>query len=181
MILKWFGLDRGTKKYLKVKISIFHLETNEHPILLDENTYQSEEYKNIDPDLIHKRMNIIRSNKNFIEKFNNLLIDMQEEKNLTQDQSEKLVEKQIYDGFPDNKDNYLMQEFHAAKSEDKFDIAEKITDHRYKEFAKRVMFNEYPEFLPKKELTKRNKVVAENHLTLEESLLHDPAGNAGHR
>ena len=30
------------------------------------------------------------------------------------------------------------------------------------------MFNEYPEFLPKKELTKRNKVVAENHLTLEE-------------
>ena len=93
---------------------------------------------------------------------------MQEEKNLTQDQSEKLVEKQIYDGFPDNKDNYLMQEFHAAKSEDKFDIAEKITDHRYKEFAKRVMFNEYPEFLPKKELTKRNKVVAENHLTLEE-------------
>ena len=166
-----FGLDRGElKKLFKGKDKCFHLvKANEHPILLDEKyLLQSEEYKNIDPDLIQKRMNIIRTNKNFIEKFNNLLIDMQEEKNLTQDQSEKLVEKQIYDGFPDNKDNYLMQEFHSAKSEDKFDIAEKITDRRYKEFAKRVMFNEYPQFLPAKELTKRNKVVAENHLTLEE-------------
>ena len=30
------------------------------------------------------------------------------------------------------------------------------------------MYNEYPEFLPKKEAQKRDIIVAQNHLTLEE-------------
>ena len=166
-----FDLDRNElKKLFKGKDKCFHVvKANEHPILLDEKYLtQSDDYRDIDPNLIQHRMKSIRSNKNFIEKFNNLLIDMQEEKNLTQDQSEKLVEKQIYDGFPDNKDNYLMQEFHAALPDKKYDIAEKISDYRYQELAKRVMYNEFSEFLPRKELIKRNKLVAENHLTLEE-------------
>ena len=166
-----FNLERTElKKLFKGKDKCFHIvKANEHPMLLDEKyLFQSDEYNNTDPNLIYERMKSIRSNKNFIEKFNNLLIDMQEEKSLSQDQSEKLVEKQIYDGFPDNKDNHLMEEFHAVKPEEKYEIANKITDHRYKEFAMRVMFNEFYEFLPKNELIKRNKIVAENHLTLEE-------------
>ena len=113
-------------------------------------------------------MKLVRSNKNFIEKFQNLLIDMQEDKVLSQDQGEKFIEKQIYDGFPSSKDNYLMSDFHAAEAEKKFEIANKITDIRCKEFALRVMYNEYPEFLPKKEIQKRDTIVAKNHLTLEE-------------
>ena len=42
---------------------------------------------------------------------------MQNDRDFSQDQSEKLVEKQIYDGFPNAKDNYLMQDFHAALPE----------------------------------------------------------------
>ena len=61
-----------------------------------------------------------------------------------------------------------MTHFHAAVPEKKYDIAQKISDIRAQEFAKRVMYNEYPDYLPKNELKKRNKVVAENHLTLED-------------
>ena len=166
-----FDLDRADlKKLFKGKNKCFHIiKANEQPILLDEqHLYQSEEYKNENPDTIAKRMKMIRSNKSFIEKFQNLLIDMQDDKNLSQDQSDKPLERQIYDGFPDSKDNYLMSDFHAAIPEKKFEIAEKIKDMRYKEFAKRVMYNEYSDYLPEKELIKRDQLVARNHLTLDE-------------
>ena len=166
-----FDLDRNElKKLFKGKNKCFHIvKANEQPILLDESyLYQTDEYKDENPEVISSRMKLIRSNKNFIEKFNNLLIDIQEDKVLSQDQSEKFLEKQIYDGFPSSKDNYLMSDFHAAEPDKKFEIANKITDIRYKEFSLRVMYNEYPEFLPKKEAQKRDIIVAQNHLTLEE-------------
>ena len=103
-----------------------------------------------------------------IEKFGNLLLDMSEEKSLTSNQVDKEFEDQIYDGFPDAKDNYLMKDFHAALPEKKYEIVEKIGDLRCKEFAKRVMYNQFPEFLPKNELKKRDLIVAKNHLTLED-------------
>ena len=166
-----FDLDRvELKKLFKGKGKCFHIvKANEQPILLDEKyLYQTEEYKDQDPEIINKRMKMIRSNKTFIEKFQNLLIDMQDDRDLSQDQSEKLVEKQIYDGFPNAKDNYLMQDFHAALPEKKYEITEKISDTRCKEFAKRVMYNQFPDFLPKNELKKRDIAVAKNHLTLDD-------------
>ena len=112
-------------------------------------------------------MKKIRANKDFREKFTNLLLDMSEDKSLSQDQSEKPVEEQIYNGFPDNKDNYLMSDFHAAEWDKKYNIAEKISDVRIKEFAKRVIYNENPDFLPKNDLNRRNKEVAERILSME--------------
>ena len=166
-----FDLDRvELKKLFKGKGRCFHtVKANEQPILLDEKfLYQSAEYQDEKPEIIQERMKKLRSNKNFKEKFTNLLIDMQEDKSLSQDQSDKPLELKIYDGFPSAKDNYLMTDFHAAVPEKKYDIAQKISDIRAQEFAKRVMYNEYPDYLPKNELKKRNKVVAENHLTLED-------------
>ena len=92
---------------------------------------------------------------------------MSEDKSLSQDQSEKPVEELIYNGFPDNKDNYLMSDFHAAEWDKKYDIAEKISDVRIKEFAKRVIYNENQDFLPKNELKLRDKTIAENILSME--------------
>ena len=166
-----FDLDRNElKKLFKGKNKCFHVvKANEQPILLDESyLYQTDEYKDENPEVISNRMKLIRSNKNFIEKFTNLLMDIQEDKVLSQDQSEKFLEKQIYDGFPSSKDNYLMSDFHAAEPEKKYDLANKISDVRYKEFALRVMYNEYPELMPNKEILKRDKIVAKNHLTLED-------------
>ena len=112
-------------------------------------------------------MKKVRGNKNFIEKFTNLLLDKGEDRELTQDQTEKPVEEQIYNGFPSSKDNYLMSDFHAAEWDKKYEIAEKITDIRSKEFAKRVIYNERPEYLPKKEIQRRDKEGAEKILSMD--------------
>ncbi len=151
------------------KDKCFHLiKANEQPILLNEEyLYHTEEYKDEQPEVIQARMKKIRSNKNFIERFENLITEMSEEKIYTNDQSEKPVEEQIYNGFPNNKDNYLMKDFHAATWDKKYDIAEKISDVRIKEFAKRVIYSEMPEALPKNELSRRDREIAERVLSME--------------
>ena len=164
-----FDLDRSDlKKLFKGKKKCFQLvKANEQPILLDEKyLMQSEEFSNDDLKILQERMLKIRNNKEFIEKFTNLLIDMSEEKTFADDQTEKTVEQRIFDGFPDNKDNYLMQDFHAAEWEKRYDIALKIMDSRIQEFAKRVIYNENPDFLPKNELLKRDQEVATKILTM---------------
>ena len=112
-----FDLDRTElKKLFKGKNKCFQLiKANEQPILLDEKyLMQSEEFRDIDLNILQERMQKVRKNKNFIEKFTNLLIDMNEDKSFVEDQTERTVEQRIFDGFPDNKDNYLMQDFQAA-------------------------------------------------------------------
>ncbi len=165
-----FDLDRvELKKLFKGKNKCFQLiKANEQPILLDEKyLMQSEEFRDTDLSILQERMQKVRKNKNFIEKFTNLLIDMSEDKYFVEDQTERTVEQRIYDGFPDNKDNYLMQDFHAAEWEKRYDIALKITDLRIQEFAKRVIYNEKPELLPKNELKKRDQEVASKLLTMD--------------
>jgi len=165
-----FDLDRSDlKKLFKGKKKCFQLvKANEQPILLDEKyLMQSEEFSNDDLKILQERMLKIRNNKEFTEKFTNLLIDMSEEKTFADDQTEKTVEQRIFDGFPDNKDNYLMQDFHAAEWEKRYDIALKIMDSRIQEFAKRVIYNENPDFLPKNELLKRDQEVATKILTMD--------------
>ena len=165
-----FDLDRTElKKLFKGKNKCFQLiKANEQPILLDEKyLMQSEEFRDTDLNVLQERMQKVRNNKNFIEKFTNLLIDMNEDKSFVEDQTERTVEQRIFDGFPDNKDNYLMQDFQAAEWEKRYDIALKITDNRIKEFAKRVIYNEKPELLPKNELKKRDQDVASKLLTMD--------------
>ena len=60
-----------------------------------------------------------------------------------------------------------MSDFHAAKWDKKYDIAEKISDMRFKEFAKRGIYNEKPEILPKNELSRRDREVAERVLSMD--------------
>ena len=52
------------------------IKANEQPILLDEKyLMQSEEFKEDDLKVLQERMEKVRNNKNFIEKFGNLLIN----------------------------------------------------------------------------------------------------------
>ena len=72
------------------------IKANEQPILLDEKyLMQSEEFKEDDLKVLQERMEKVRNNKNFIEKFTNLLIDMSEEKSFVEDQSERTDRKSV--------------------------------------------------------------------------------------
>ncbi len=165
-----FNQERSDlKNMFKGKNKCFHMiKANEQPILLNEEyLYRSETFKDITPEIANERLHKIRNNKNFIEKFTNILLDKSEDRELTQDQSEKPLEEQLYYGFPSSKDNYIMSDFHAAEWDKKYELAQKISDERYKEFAKRVIYNERPDCLPKKELEKRDKVIAEKILSTD--------------
>ena len=61
------------------------------------------------------------------------------------------IEQQVYEGFPSPDDSRLFQEFH--KSEDfeiKHNIALKIKDDRYREFAKRILYLHFPDRIDSK-------------------------------
>jgi len=129
--------------------------------------YISEEFKDVEPTIYRERMRKVKANQNFIEKIENLLIDMNEDKDYKKDQSEKQPEEKIFDGFPDSKDSYLAVDFHAAMPEKKYDFIAKVSDSRMKEFMKRVMFEEYSEHLPKNIRDEKNREIAKKILSME--------------
>jgi exodeoxyribonuclease-1 len=58
------------------------------------------------------------------------------------------IEQQIYGGFPSNADASLMEKFHAAPWADRHGLAQKFEDDRYREFAERIIYAEFPAGLP---------------------------------
>ena len=60
-----------------------------------------------------------------------------------------------------------MKDFHAAEDDKKYEISQKITDVRIKEFAKRVLYNNNPELLPKKILKDHTHAIADKLLTTD--------------
>ncbi|MGE0279260.1 MAG: exonuclease domain-containing protein [Rhizobiaceae bacterium] len=59
------------------------------------------------------------------------------------------IEQRIYDGFPSDADNILMEKFHGTPWADRHDFCGKFKDERVSEFSRRVIYCERPETLPK--------------------------------
>ena len=56
------------------------------------------------------------------------------------------IEQQVYEGFPSPEDSRLFEEFHKAEDfEIKHNIAIRIKDDRYREFAKRILYLHFPD------------------------------------
>ena len=61
------------------------------------------------------------------------------------------IEQQVYEGFPSPDDSRLFQEFHNSEDfEIKHNIALKIKDDRYREFAKRILYLHFPDRIDSK-------------------------------
>ena len=54
----------------------------------------------------------------------------------------EFVEQRIYEGFPSNADNAIMQEFHAAPWAERPDIASRLHDDRLRELGERLIYLE---------------------------------------
>jgi len=62
------------------------------------------------------------------------------------------IEAQIYEDFDAfDRDRYLMEDFHNAPAEEKTSIAKQFSDQRFRAFAKRIIFENYPEQLKESE------------------------------
>ncbi len=64
------------------------------------------------------------------------------------------IEAQIYDDFDAfDRDRYLMEDFHLASATEKRVLARQFSDYRFRSFAKRIIFENFPDQMTNDEIT----------------------------
>ena len=72
------------------------------------------------------------------------------------------IEAQIYEDFDAfDRDRYLMEDFHSAVDEEKKSIARQFSDQRFRAFARRIIFENYPEQLDASEVDEFRQKITE--------------------
>ena len=79
------------------------------------------------------------------------------------------IEQSIYGGFPSRADSNLMEVFHRAPWDERYDIAQKFSDARYRKFAERIIYAEAPNGLPPERQTALKSWHRERH-TIEDDV-----------
>lgn len=147
------------------------LPANKHPIILNkEFGLELEMYKELGFKTLKERADKIYKNKQFSEKVSFALGEIANDKAKFKEKKQLTYEDQLVSGgFPDNDDQVLMEDFQLTndwKIKDK--IVSKIKDERYKYFGKKLIYENKPEVLDKKEYDNIHKSVAKRILSLEE-------------
>ena len=107
-------------------------------------------YSKLDPNLINKRAELVKTNEKFAIDVCNILREAAEEKMETSSQEDIEPEESIYSGgFTSAKDQALFPKFHSGGWKEKFALLDKFEDARLITFGHGLIFNEAPEILPK--------------------------------
>ena len=70
------------------------------------------------------------------------------------------IEAQIYDDFDAfDRDKYLMEEFHLAMTEEKLGIVRQMSDERFRSFARRIIYENFPEQMSRDEIEEFQKKI----------------------
>jgi len=158
------ALKEEMKKSPKIIRSV---KDNKHPIIMNPNYSKNfDTYKNIGCEKLQKRAEIIRNNEEFKKKVSRILLDEAQEKEDMDSQLDVEAEESIYKGgFANDKDKMVMVEFNKAEWKDKLYISDKFKDQRYNYFAKKIIFNEAPNVLPKEIFSEINRKNAKRLLS----------------
>jgi exodeoxyribonuclease-1 len=147
--LNYEDLKKEMKKSPKFLRTI---RSNKAPIILDQSFgMKVEPYSKLDPNLLKKRAELVKTNEKFSQDICNILREAAEEKMETSSQEDIEPEESIYSGGMDylKKDGLLFQKFHQENWKGKFAMIDKFKDERMVTFAHSLIFNEAPEILPK--------------------------------
>ena len=117
-------------------------------------------YKQLGIKKLQQRAKLVRENKEFAKKVATILDDDATERKELDSQLDVYPEESIYMKFAPDHDNKLMPEFHKVDWKDKFSVLQKFKDERFQYFAKKILYEENPEFLPKEEYDLIHKEVA---------------------
>jgi len=151
-------LKKELKKTPKVIRTIKH---KKHPIIMNSSYGMNFEiYKKLGLLKLQERAKLIKENKDFANKVSSVLEDEAREKKDFQSQEEVYAEESIYTKFTTREDNAIMPTFHKADWKEKFLISQKFKDERLKYFAKKILYEESPESLPKEEYNSLHKEMA---------------------
>ena len=156
-------LKKELKKTPKVIRTIKH---KKHPIIMNSSYGMNFEiYKKLGLLKLQERAKLIKENKDFANKVSSVLEDEAREKKDFQSQEEVYAEESIYTKFTTREDNAIMPTFHKADWKEKFLISQKFKDERLKYFAKKILYEESPESLPKEEYNSLHKEMASRVLS----------------
>ena len=163
--LNYEDLKKEMKKSPKFLRTI---RSNKAPIILDQSFgMKVEPYSKLDPNLLKKRAELVKTNEKFSQDICNILREAAEEKMETSSQEDIEPEESIYSGGLDylKKDGLLFQKFHQEDWKGKFAMIDKFKDERMVTFAHSLIFNEAPEILPKEVHKKIKRRIASRILS----------------
>ncbi|MDP6440250.1 MAG: exonuclease domain-containing protein [Pelagibacteraceae bacterium] len=142
------------------------IKHKKHPIIMNAGYgINFDSYKQLGLPKLRERAKMIRENKDFARKVNSILEEDIREKQELDSQLDVYAEESIYKKFPTNEDSAIMPEFHKVDWKDKFSILQKFKDERFQYFGKRILYEESPESLPKKEYNIIHKEIASRVLS----------------
>ena len=151
---------KKTPKFLRT------IRSNKAPIIIEESYgMKVDPYNKIDPNLIKKRAEIIRSNEKFSQNILTSLREIAEEKEQSKSQEDILAEESIYSKFTSNKDTSLFPAWHSASWSDKLKMLDRFEDDRLIGFGKKIIYQESPETLPKDILKSIQRQIAKRILS----------------
>ncbi len=156
------------KEMMKTPKFIRTVRTNKAAIVLDASYgMKADPYNKIDPAIIKKRAELVKSNEKFAIDICNILKEKAEEKKDTQSQEDIEPEESLYAGGFEklNKDQHLFDEWHKADWKTKFSMLSKFRDDRNIIFGQQILFNEAPEVLPSEIYKKIKRKVASRILS----------------
>ena len=151
---------KKTPKFLRT------IRSNKAPIIIEESYgMKVDPYNKIDPNLIKKRAEIIRSNEKFSQNILTSLREIAEEKEQSKSQEDILAEESIYSKFTSNKDTSLFPAWHSASWSDKLKMLDRFEDDRLIGFGKKIIYQESPEDLPRNMLKEIQRDIAKRILS----------------
>ena len=156
------------KREMKRQKFLRTIKINKAPILLEAKYAMAREpYSNLDPELIKKRAELVKSNEKFSQNILTALREIAEEKEQSKSQVDIVAEESIYTKFTPTKDTLLFPKWHAASWKDKLGMLDKFEDKRMVSFGKKIIFQESPETLPADMLKSIRRKIAERILSTE--------------
>ena len=125
-------------------------------------------YKQLGLEKLKQRAKLVRGNKEFAKKVSTILDDDATERKELDSQMDIYPEESIYIKFAPDHDSKLMPEFHKANWKDKYSFLQRFKDNRMQYFAKKILYEESPQSLPKEEYNLFHKEIASRILSTNE-------------
>tara|TARA_B100001250_G_C19793128_1_gene787478 strand:- start:235 stop:1650 length:1416 start_codon:yes stop_codon:yes gene_type:complete len=128
---------------------------NKNPILLTADKLERSNYfGKTDLKEYEKKSNYLKNSESFKENILLFLADLAQEKEQKQEtegsQVDIMAEESLYSGgFPSFDDLHVRQDFGKANWSERYDLCKKFSDKRLSYFGIRLIYEEFPEALPK--------------------------------
>jgi len=143
------SLKEAMKKSPKIMRNVKH---NKHPIIMNASYgIKFDVYKEIGMQKLIERAEMLKANKDFSNRVSTILLEEAQEKQELDSQLDIEAEETIYTGGfnLDDKTKSAVKEFQNAEWKERLYIADKMKDERYNYFAKKLIYEEAPDLLPK--------------------------------